>query len=155
MSSAEGQVQNLRYTATFPLLINIGGQPTYFMSLKDSAGLVKKYAMIDIQRYQNVATGDTVADCQKAYKTLLKNNGVNISGSSANDGEKTASGVISRMATAVVDGNTHYYVVLKGDDSIYDFVLPGMLDIVRYKEGDSIKFTYYKEGSTYQAQTIK
>lgn len=155
MSSAEGQVQNLRYTATFPLLINIGGQPTYFMSLKDSAGLVKKYAMIDIQRYQNVATGDTVVDCQKAYKTLLKNNGVNISGSAANDGEKTASGVISRMATAVVDGNTHYYVMLKGDDNIYDFVLPGMLDIVRYKEGDSIKFTYYKEDSTCQAQTIK
>ncbi len=155
MSSAEGQVQNLRYTATFPLLINIGGQPTYFMSLKDSAGLVKKYAMIDIQRYQNVATGDTVADCQKAYKTLLKNNGVKISGSDATDGEKMASGVISRMATAVVDGNSHYYVMLKGDSNIYDFVLPGMLDIVRYKEGDSIKFTYYKEDDTCQAQSIK
>ena len=102
-----------------------------------------------------MATGDTVADCQKAYKTLLKNNGVKISGSDATDGEKMASGVISRIATAVVDGNSHYYVMLKGDSSIYDFVLPGMLDIVRYKEGDSIKFTYYKEDDTCQAQSIK
>lgn len=68
MQSAEGQVQNLRYTSTFPLLINVSNQPTYFMALKDGAGLVKKFAMIDIQRYQNVAVGDTVADTQKAYE---------------------------------------------------------------------------------------
>ena len=65
MSSAEGQVQNLRYSATFPLLLNINGQPTYFMALKDAAGLVKKLAMLDLQRYQNVAAGDTVAETQK------------------------------------------------------------------------------------------
>ena len=68
MQSAEGQVQNLRYTATFPILINVSNQPTYFMALKDEAGLVKKFAMVDIQRYQNVAVGDTVADCQKQYR---------------------------------------------------------------------------------------
>ena len=60
MGSAEGQVQNLRYTSTFPLLINVANQPTYFMALKDGEGLVKKFAMIDIQHYQNVAVGDTV-----------------------------------------------------------------------------------------------
>ena len=76
MGSAEGQVQNLRYTATFPLLINVANQPTYFMALKDGEGLVKKFAMIDIQHYQNVAVGDTVADCQKAYLALLATNGV-------------------------------------------------------------------------------
>ncbi|MGI6591131.1 MAG: Tat pathway signal sequence [Eggerthellaceae bacterium] len=155
MSSAEGQVQNLRYTSTFPLLINIGGQPTYFMSLKDSAGLVKKYAMIDIQRYQNVAIGDTVSECQKSYKALLASNGVKIDNNGSSDGTKTASGVISRMATAVVDSNSHYYVTLKGDDNIYDFPLPSMLDIVRYKEGDTIKFTYYKEDTTCLVQEIK
>ena len=46
MSSAEGQVQNLHYMATFPLLLNISGEPTYFIALKDDAGLVKKYAMV-------------------------------------------------------------------------------------------------------------
>lgn len=55
MQSAEGQVQNLRYEATFPILINVNNTPTYFMALKDNAGLVKKYAMVDIQSYQNVA----------------------------------------------------------------------------------------------------
>ena len=30
MDSAEGQVQNLRYTATFPLLLNVAELPTYF-----------------------------------------------------------------------------------------------------------------------------
>ena len=57
MESAEGQVQNLGYQATFPLLLNVAGEPTYFMALKDDAGLVKKYAMVNIQRYQNVAIG--------------------------------------------------------------------------------------------------
>ena len=38
MASAEGQVQNLRYTATFPLLLNIADEPTYFIALKDDAG---------------------------------------------------------------------------------------------------------------------
>ena len=52
MSSAEGQVQNLHYTATFPLLLNISGEPTYFIALKDDAGLVKKYAMVNIRLLQ-------------------------------------------------------------------------------------------------------
>ena len=41
MGSAEGQVQNLGYKATFPLLLNIANEPTYFIALKDEAGLVK------------------------------------------------------------------------------------------------------------------
>ncbi len=61
MSSAEGQVQNLKYQATFPLLLNISGEPTYFIALKDDAGLVKKYAMVNVQKYQIVAVGDTVS----------------------------------------------------------------------------------------------
>ncbi len=57
MSSAEGQVQNLKYSATFPLLLNLSGEPTYFIALKDDAGLVKKYAMVNVQKYQIVAIG--------------------------------------------------------------------------------------------------
>ncbi len=76
MGSAEGQVQNLGYKATFPLLLNISGEPTYFMALKDGAGLVKKYAMVNIQKYQNVAIGDTVEECEKSYNNLLKSSGI-------------------------------------------------------------------------------
>ena len=143
MESAEGQVQNLRYSATFPLLLNINDQPTYFMALKDGAGLVKKYAMIDIQRYQNVAVGDTVSECQKSYKALLASNGV---GTTSSDGTEAAglvvNGTIHSMASAVIDGNTHFYVTLEDNDQIFDCALPAQLEIVGYKEGDKIKLTY-------------
>lgn len=143
MQSAEGQVQNLRYQATFPLLINVGGQPTYFMALKDDAGLVKQFAMLDIQRYQNVAVGDTVASCQEAYEALLATNGVQLQGSAADTvGVKTATGTIVRITDAVMDGNTHFYVQLDDGETIYDFALPNLLGIVAYEVGDQITFTY-------------
>ena len=143
MESAEGQVQNLRYTSTFPLLINVANQPTYFMALKDGAGLVKKFAMIDIQRYQNVAVGDTVAECQKSYQTLLATNGALTAKDVAESTTYSdASGTIRTMAQAVIEGNTHFYVTLEGDDAIYDFVLPAQIGVVAYQEGDKISFTY-------------
>ena len=155
MESAEGQVQNLRYTSTFPLLINVSNQPTYFMALKDGAGLVKKFAMIDIQRYQNVAVGDTVAECQKNYETLLATNGA-ISTEELADSSTfgEASGMIRTMATAVVEGNSHYYVTLEGDDAIYDFALPGLVKIVGYTVGDKIAFTYVENDPTNTASEI-
>lgn len=149
MESAEGQVQNLRYVSTFPLLINVSNQPTYFMALKDAAGLVKKFAMIDIQRYQNVAVGDTVAETQKSYETLLATNGALTGEDIADSGTYgEASGTIRTMAQAVIEGNSHFYVTLQGDDAIYDFVLPGSIQIVGYREGDDISFTYVENEPT-------
>lgn len=153
MESAEGQVQNLRYTATFPLLINVANQPTYFMALKDGAGLVKKFAMVDIQRYQNVAVGDTVADTQKSYEALLATNGVSTDDMGTVDTQR-ATGTIRSMAQAVIDGNSHFYVTLDGSNSIYDFALPGLLEIVRYRVGDSITFTYLEGPGTCPVYTI-
>lgn len=74
MSSAEGAVQQFSYDATFPLLLNISDQPTYFMALKDAAGLVKMYAMVNVQQYQIVATGNSVRQCQQNYHDLLVDN---------------------------------------------------------------------------------
>ena len=74
MNSAEGVVQHLNYSATFPLLLNISNQPTYFMALKDYAGLVKMYAMVNVQQYQIVATGASVEECQSNYYKLLRQN---------------------------------------------------------------------------------
>lgn len=144
MSSAEGQVQNLRYTATFPLLINVAGQPTYFMALKDNAGLVKMFAMIDIQRYQNVATGDTLEETEKNYKQLLKQNGVQLDDSSAesNVTATSATGTISVMQSVVIDGNTHFFIMLSGDDKLYDVSAANVVDIVRYQVGDTITMNF-------------
>lgn len=143
MSSAEGQVQNLKYEATFPLLINVDNQPTYFMALKDNAGLVKKYAMIDIQRYQNVAVGDTLEETEKSYKKLLRANGVSTDDDSgkATKTDGTATGTISLISPVVLDGNSHYYVMLNGDGTLYDCPVANVVDIVRFKEGDNVTLT--------------
>ncbi len=147
MSSAEGQVQNLKYEATFPLLINVDNQPTYFMALKDNAGLVKKYAMIDIQRYQNVAVGDTLEETEKSYKKLLRANGVSVDdGSSSTKSDSSATGTISLISPVVLDGNSHYYVMLNGDDTLYDCPIATVTDIVRYKEGDTITLNFASNG---------
>lgn len=140
MSSAEGQVQHLGYKATFPLLLNIGNEPTYFIALKDGAGLVKKYAMVNVQKYQVVAIGDSVAACQKQYITLMKENGINSEIDVENLKEQT--GVIEKIAQAVVDGNSHYYILLKGSDAIFDVSVADNLAIIRYKEGDTVTFEY-------------
>jgi len=58
MDSAKGQVQQMNYTSTFPLLINLKGKPTYLISLKDNAGLVKMYAFVDVTDYQRVVVTD-------------------------------------------------------------------------------------------------
>ena len=146
MLSAEGQVQDLGYEATFPLLINVDNQPTYFMALKVGAGVVKQFAMVDIQRYQNVATGATVAECQKNYENLLATNGV-ITGATGAPDLLEAEGTIRTIAQAVIEGNSHFYVTLEEAEGIFDFAMPGLLDIVAYNEGDRIAFTYL-EGTT-------
>ena len=143
MASAEGQLQNLRYQATYPILLNVAGQPTYFVSLKDDAGLVKMFAMINIEQYQSVATGSTVEECQEAYLALLAADGL-LSEQEAADASVTVevSGEVATIAQAVVDGNSHFYVTLADDaaGTIYDFALPGLLEIVTYQPGDQIAF---------------
>ena len=139
MASAEGQLQNLRYQATYPILLNVAGQPTYFVSLKDDAGLVKMFAMINIEQYQSVATGSTVEECQESYLALLAADGLLSDEEAAEaSGTRDVSGTVATIAQAVVDGNSHFYVTLEGDETIYDCALPGLLEIVTYRPGDAI-----------------
>lgn len=137
MSSAEGQVQNLGYEATFPLLLNIAGEPTYFIALKDGAGLVKMYAMVNIQKYQWVAIGDTVKACEKAYRELLSTNGIT---SESTEDAETISGTIDAIGNVVIDGNTHYYLSIEGHEQIYDVDMSNsdFAEIIRYQTGDRI-----------------
>ena len=153
MQSAEGAVQNLRYSATFPILINVSEQPTYFMALKDNAGTVKKFAMVDIQHYQNVATGDTVAETQKSYQAMLATSGT-LSGDAAEANTQEQTGAIRSMTQAVLDGNSHFYVTLEGVEGIYDFALPAQLGIVGYREGDTVTFKYIAGDTTNSVQEL-
>ncbi len=139
MASAEGQVQHLGYKATFPLLLNTGGEPTYFLALKDAAGLVKKYAMVNIAQYQIVAIGDTVSDCEKTYLELMKSSGISVADTSKLPKVK---GTIAKISDCVIDGNTHYLILLNNNDQIFDILVSDFLPIVKYDVGDTITFTY-------------
>ncbi|MBQ8803719.1 MAG: CvpA family protein [Tyzzerella sp.] len=140
MDSAEGQVQNLKYEATFPLLLNISGEPTYFIALKDNAGLVKKYAMVNVQKYQVVGIGDTVGECEKEYQELLLKEGIQIV--EDNREMDSITGVITKIAQGVVDGNSHYYIMIEGSDDIFDVSVVEHLDIIRYEIGQEITMEY-------------
>ncbi len=146
MSSAEGQVQNLKYRATFPLLLNISGEPTYFIALKDDAGLVKKYAMVNVQKYQIVAIGDTVSSCEAAYTNLMYENGIKEVEKDTREIE-TITAKITKIAQGVIDGNSHYYVMLEGSDEIFDVSVVDFIDIIKYEVGQEVTVEY-KEGDT-------
>ena len=142
MDSAKGRVQNLGYTATFPLIINISGQPTYFMALKDGAGLVKSYAMLNIEKYQNVAIGDSVLQCESNYIKLLKDNGIVEEKQPEVKDTKKVKDIISKIMPVVIDGNTHMYIMLSQSDSIYDVDVSKYVDIIKYSEGMEITLEY-------------
>lgn len=153
MSSAQGAVQQYSYEATFPLLLNISDQPTYFMALKDSAGLVKMYAMVNVQQYQIVATGYSLAECQENYHALLQENGI-IEDGAVTSGESssdivysTSTGVITDIRQANMDGNTIFYFQLEGANVYYtvsakDYPITAILNI-----GDTITVSYQPQDS--------
>ena len=144
MDSARGQVQQMNYTATFPLLLNIADQPTYFMALKDAAGLVKMYAMVNVSQYQIVATGDTVASCEANYRRILAEKGL-VSADDADlplTGQNEASGVLDDIRSAVVDGNTLYYLHLTGDSHYYVISAAVQPEVVIYNTGDYVTIRF-------------
>ena len=154
MSSAEGQVQNLGYRATFPLLLNIADEPTYFMALKDAAGLVKKYAMVNVQKYQWVAIGDTVQECEGNYTELLNTNGIV---SENTELYKEASGKIDMIAPIVLEGTTHYYVGLENNEDIFDLDMSNkeLIGILKYQAGDRVKFVYTEGYGLHQVKSLE
>ena len=116
-NSAMGVVQDLGYTATWPILLNISGQPTYFMALKDNSALVKQYAMVNVSQYSTlVATDASVAACEAKYVQMLADSNVIVPEALP---QTSVSGVIDDLRSEVVDGNTRYLIRLRGDDMYY------------------------------------
>ncbi len=138
MSSAEGQVQHLSYSATFPLLLNVSDRPTYFMSLKDGAGLVKMYAFVDVNQYQIVGTGNSVESARADYISKLKTENLP---TTPEEEKPEVTGVIANITSAVVEGNTVYYLKLENDTNVYT-VLVTKSDLLPFaKSGDTVTFT--------------
>ncbi len=134
--SAEGKVQQMSYTSTFPLLINLNEKPTYFLSLKDNAGLVKMYAFVDVEDYQNVVVTDASLGIEEAANNYLKDAPF----ISKNDEEITIT--IQEIKTAILDGLTFYYLI-DTEENRYKVSIkmaPNTLPFLR--EGEEIKISY-------------
>ncbi len=156
MESAQSQVQQMRYNATFPLLLNIADQPTYFMALKGDDGLVKMYAMVNVEQYQIVETGQTVAACESNYRQALANAGLIGAGQTgvAGGDVRTQDGIIAEIRTSVIDGNTHFYVRLENGIGFLDFNAAQVPRAVLLDVGDHIWYDYALEGADFPENGI-
>jgi len=132
MKSAEGEVQEKGYIASFPSLINVDGKPTYIMVLKDANGLVKMYAAVDVEQYNTVATATTQAECLEKYGRLIK---ADIPTDTSEFTQKTIT--IQRIETMVIDGNTWIYIVDE-NKNIYHALYADVLEMLLVEEGDTI-----------------
>ncbi len=139
MASAEGQVQQMNYVASFPLLINLNGKPTYLMSLKDNAGLVKMYAFVDVVDYQKVTVTDSSLGIEKAAKNYLGSEVID----SSNKIEKKIK--ISSITSAMIDGNSYYYIVDTNNKKYRVSIDVNEKLIPFIKVGNSIKISYTSE----------
>lgn len=134
MSSAEGQVQQYSYKATFPVLLNVYNEPTYFMTLKDDEGLVKQYAYVNVENYDTVGIGDTVTKAREDYYNSMKDTGKLVKEDTTDTPEQT--GVVERVN--IVDGLG--YIKFEGDDNLYMIDPEVSNDIYLTQKGDKITF---------------
>ena len=148
--SAEGKVQNYGYEATFPLIINLEGQPTYFMSLKDrDAGLIKQYAFVSVVNYSIVGTGETISDALSDYNRSLKNSGVS-SDFSVQGEEETVTAQVARIASEVNGNETVYKLLLEGQDPIFIASAALSDELALTQPGDRVTIRYYQIDSPVQ-----
>ena len=147
MGSAQGEVQDLGYTATFPLLLNIVGEPTYFIPLKDATNLVKSYAMVNVAQYQVVTVASTVSQCEQEYIRQLADKGIT---ETEELPQTEAKGTVAEIRTAVLDGNTYYFIRLEGEEIFYSISAAKDREVVTLNVGDrvTVEHAVAAEGST-------
>lgn len=143
MSAAEGEVQEKGYVASFPALVNIAGEPTYIMVLKDASQLVKLYALVNVEQYNLVVTGETQSSAISAYIKLLSENGVDTSGT-GNNTENVTDITIADVQVRTLSGTTYYYLTAE-DGKVYR---------VEFNEANEGIF-FVKEGSALQVSATK
>lgn len=143
MKSAEGLVSDFGYTATEPLPLNVNGIPTYVVALKDGEGLIKSYAMVNIENYSIAAKGSSLQEVSRAYiQAITKNSGTYAVGSDETY-KYTYEGIVERISAVVEDGSTYYYLVVEGEkEKIFmgSYTVSDELSITR--DGDTVKISY-------------
>lgn len=141
MAAAEGQVQEKGYVASFPSLVNVSGQATYIMVLKDDTGIVKLYSLVNVENYSIVATGSTQAAVMSAYKKLLQQNNIGI----GNENESTTITVENVRIAMVSDVATVY--ITATDGKVYKGYLEADEALILIRVGDVLDISYF-EGDT-------
>ena len=136
MAAAEGEVQEKGYVASFPSLVNISGQATYIMVLKDAAGLVKLYALVNVENYSIVATGATQADAMSAYKKLLRQSDIEIG-----DPELSVEISVKDVRIAMVSNVATVYITAD-DGSVFKGYLEADEALILIQRGDKLKINY-------------
>jgi hypothetical protein len=142
MRSAQGKVQQFKYYATFPILVNLESVPTYFMTLKDAAGLVKMYCFVSVSDFSLVGVGETVKAARENYQMNLatsRSESVNLS----NISQAQTDGIINRISTDVKDGRSYYYFSLVDNPGLI-FVATSNLSsyLPLSKAGDRVSMKY-------------
>lgn len=163
-TSAQGAVQQYSYDATFPLLLNISGEPTYFMALKDTSGLVKMYAMVNVKQSTIVGVGSDLTQCTENYVAELKSNGINVNINidemSENDftnqqATKEISGKIAEIRSVVTGGETYFYLRLDGSQTFYKVGVANAEKVVILNVGDTVTFTVAEADSNSKIIAVK
>ena len=181
--SAESIVSDKGWKATFPVLLNVDGEATYFMALKDNS-VVKSFAMVSVERVQDAVRSEDDANpdieaCLKAYVNKVKSSAglvLNIDynavlpdsisgGEATNNGDTTnnaestiasVTGVITDIRTAVENGNSVYYIALDGKAVYYSMSAVTDNNVVILNVGDEVTINYKtQEGKIIPAKSIK
>lgn len=143
--SAEGQVQQYNYKASFPILLNVNNTPTYFMTLKDEDGLIKQYAYVSVRNYNIVGVGSTRDKAEQNYREQLKANGeldVKVDEASL----KTVTGKIERLTYL----NGEYYLKLVDNKTLFMINEDVSKFLKLTKEGDDVELKYNETSDDYQ-----
>lgn len=148
MRSAEGKVQEKGYFATIPVMYNVLGSPTYVISLKDKAGLIKMVALVSVEDYSLVGLGETKQEALKNYKEVLKSKG-NTLNLGSGSGTTEVTGKITRIGQDVQGGTTYYYFTL---DTLGNYILSTTSaiseEITLTQIGDDVTVSYEIYGDT-------
>lgn len=174
--SAADAVQNYGYRAIFPILLDIEGQPTYFMSLYGDSYTVKGYALVNLDDKTIVGTGllDTEKSDVNALNAAVENyiaalkdkNKVDINANAddykvtddntsvtdtVNDDAKTVTGVVTDVKTAVNNGNTVYYLQI--ENKYYYISVNECMNVLLVNAGDTVTVTYTTDSETFVKAT--
>lgn len=143
MGAAEGEVQEKAYEASFPSLVNISGQATYIMVLKDANSIVKLYALVNVENYSIVATGTTQEDAVEEYKVLLVQNGVidpselETPPTAGDENAETVCVTVKNLRIVTVDGNSVLYITAE-DGRVYKGSFKDDETLILIEAGDTL-----------------